>query len=822
MSGGDYHQTVESAVKNKDASDRVKAAQALGLAEKGYTAYMDSMREFSLGNSVNAKDIRITATEGDIRAKQTDFTSRDSEGKWQADSRIQLNAYKDLILESGQSAEKFKGKQQSAGFESGVGFAVGAQTGLYIYAQAGFTQGKQEERHVTQHNSHLDTAQLSLTSGGDTTLSGAVAKANRIDADIKGNLRIESRQDEHLSKSSSSGGGLRVQGGIGTAWGASGYANASSGKANSNQVMEQSGLFAEEGGYHINADNVHLKGAAIASTNATNSELKTNKLTFEDIQNESQSRAISGGISGSANLTKAMGNAPITGAQAKQQSEFAKLTGTSQSNHLSPTVPMYDSEQDRSITKATLTEGRITLNKDSAPRETTAAELGINTDLTEANRQVSAPKDIQKVLKEQQVLSQAIGNIAEATSRYSEQQAQRLEKEAAEAAQQGDSQTAKNKQEEAKKWQTGGEHKRKVEALTNAISLALAGKSTEAIATGVASPYINEQIKKVTKTMPGLNIPAHILWGAIEAELAGGKAATGAIAAGVGEASADIFAKGIYGKSPNELTGEEKQNVLTLSKVAAGVAGGLTANGNRAENLATLSTGITVAENAVEHNAMGMVGASHLSYVLARNDENCDTQCKEKLDQLQLNNANAQLKGSVITAAAIVSPLVTTESMVIAGGFGSGSELIGQLIEHKGDIAKVDKTKVAISGVTGIVTRNMGILSTAATNSAVEAGDALRAGKEPWKEAAMSFITTTVGGAVGKTIETPLNHKLNPAWKINYLEKKGHLPYEISESYKPSIVPSVVGNTVDNVFSSGVIKPELEKRYNKSGAKNEK
>ncbi|TGY47762.1 filamentous hemagglutinin N-terminal domain-containing protein, partial [Rodentibacter caecimuris] len=116
----DLIQTVESAVKNKDASDRVKAAQALGLAAKGYTAYTDvaaggalirvesgsgfshkrentdAMSEFSLGNSVNAKDIRITAREGDIRAKQTDFTSRDSEGKRQADSRIQLNAYKDL------------------------------------------------------------------------------------------------------------------------------------------------------------------------------------------------------------------------------------------------------------------------------------------------------------------------------------------------------------------------------------------------------------------------------------------------------------------------------------------------------------------------------------------------------------------------------------------------------------------------------------------------------------------------------------------------------------------------------------------------------
>ncbi|MDC2824418.1 polymorphic toxin type 50 domain-containing protein, partial [Rodentibacter pneumotropicus] len=41
---------------------------------------------------------------------------------------------------------------------------------------------------------------------------------------------------------------------------------------------------------------------------------------------------------------------------------------------------------------------------------------------------------------------------------------------------------------------------------------------------------------------------------------------------------------------------------LTLSNVAAGVASGLTVNGNRAENLATISTGIAIAENAVEHN----------------------------------------------------------------------------------------------------------------------------------------------------------------------------------------------------------------------------
>ncbi len=569
------------------------------------------MSEFSLGNSVNARDIRITATEGDIRAKQTDFTSRDSEGKRQADSRIQLNAYKDLILESGQSAEKFKGKQQSAGFESGVGFAVGAQTGLYIYAQAGFTQGKQEERHVTQHNSHLDTAHLSLTSGGDTTLSGAVAKANRIDTDIKGNLRIESRQDEHLSKSSSSGGGLRVQGGIGTAWGASGYANASSGKAQGKQVIEQSGLFAEEGGYHINADNVHLKGAAIASTNATNSELKTNKLTFEDIQNESQSRAISGGISGSANLTKAMGNTPITGAQAKQQSEFAKLTGTSQSNHLSPTVPMYDSEQDRSITKATLTEGRIILNKDSAPRETTAAEQGINTDITDANRQVSAPKDIQKVLKEQQIISQNVGHMMAAATAFSDNRAKVAKEAEDKAAEELETAIKRNDTasleakiaayDEAKaenqRWQDGGSSRRKVDAAVAVVGAILSGKTAAQTAVAGLSPELNAKIHDLTQDNKAANLFSHAVLSATEFYAAGLDPAAGALAGVAGEGVAMVLSEKVFNKPAEQLTTSERNLLKTASQLAGAVVGGISGN----STTATLE-GVATAKRAVENN----------------------------------------------------------------------------------------------------------------------------------------------------------------------------------------------------------------------------
>ncbi|OOF54593.1 hypothetical protein [Rodentibacter genomosp. 2] len=49
---------------------------------------------------------------------------------------------------------------------------------------------------------------------------------------------------------------------------------------------------------------------------------------------------------------------------------------------ISPGLPMYEQSRDSCLTKATLTEGRIILNKDTTPTETTVQALGINTDIT--------------------------------------------------------------------------------------------------------------------------------------------------------------------------------------------------------------------------------------------------------------------------------------------------------------------------------------------------------------------------------------------------------------------------------------------------------
>lgn len=604
----DLINAVESSVKNKEASDRVKAAQLLGLAAQGYT--LQNMVEGALsnpedksvlfrvesgtglshsrqrqsgessesvGNQFNAKQIEIEARSGKLSATHTDFTAKDKEGNRIAGSEITLTGKQGIELKAGESQYRSLAKNQSYGTEVGTAVSVGAKTGWSFYAKEGFNKGKQESEGKTYQNSHLDAQTIHINSGGDVTLAGATAKANTINADIQGKLTIESLQDEHTQKGKQVGFGTKVEFGFGSAWEFSGNANASGGSGNSRQVNEQSGFFAEAGGYHVTAKEVHLEGGAIASSNPSNSELTTNTITFKDIHNSSNYSATSGAIAG----------------------------GYSQSNgtNVSPSLPMHEQGKDSTTTKATLTEGKITLNKDSNPIETTAAALGINTDITEANKQVEVPKDVNQLLKEQQLISQNVGEIGKAASVFSSNQAKKLDDEAKAAEKAGDLQTAKAKRKEAESWQVGGENKRKVDALTSALSLALAGQSPQAIATGAASPYVNQAIKDITKDIPELNIPAHILWGAIEAELTGGKASTGAIAAGVGEAAAPIFSQALFGdKKLSELTAKEKEQILNLSKLAAGVASGLIATGNSAENLVAISQGMKVAENAVENN----------------------------------------------------------------------------------------------------------------------------------------------------------------------------------------------------------------------------
>lgn len=306
----------------------------------------------------------------------------------------------DILLGAGRSQYSSEGASSNVGAEVGVGVSVGAQTGVYAYAQVSAGSSRSQSDATYYGNTHLAGDTVTLRSQGDTTLRGADARANTINAEVGGALTIESVQDTVTESSKDSGFDARVQVSFGTAWSAS--ANASSSQAGGSYaaVNQQSGLFAGDGGYHVNADSVNLVGGAITSTNASNSELTANRLTFEDVRNTMDYSATSASVGG--------GTSGTAGSYQGTATQLGAAGGAS----FSGGVPMQESGKDSSTTYATLTEGNITIGG----QRTTAADLGLHTDAATAHTAIRELPDLQQVLADQQAMSAAAGTVM-ATSR---------------------------------------------------------------------------------------------------------------------------------------------------------------------------------------------------------------------------------------------------------------------------------------------------------------------------------------------------------------------------------------------------------------------
>ena len=662
----DLIQAVESAVKNDKASDRLKAANAMSIAAQGYSVYglvsrhmkgnpkdsayllrvesgsgvahsrqsQEAQASISQGSRINAKDITLTARGdgslnekgekklGNINLTHTDITARDEAGKRIQDSRITLTG-NEINIQAGEAHSKLKGRNQSVGVEVGMAATVGAQTGVGVYARVGGSSGKEDGYSKTYQASHLEAETVTLNSQGDTNLIGSQAKGKTVNANVGGNLKIESLQDEERFKTKSSGGGLEVEFGFGNNWSLSGYGNAASGKTNHKQVNEQAGTFAEEGGYHVDAKDVHLKGGVIASQNPQNSQLSTNKLTFEDIQNSSVSQSISGGISGSMSGESRQKEESKTTTQTQKSDDGQESSKKTNLNHgINPSLPMAYRSQDSSVTKATLTEGKIILHKDTTPTETTAKDLGINTDITQANRQTATTQDVKAQVAEQQQIATAIGKVRSAAETYAanrraeaEQVLAQKQTELAIAKAQGNKATeakleeqVKTAKTEAENWGTGGTYRQAMDATLNGLGLGLGGFSPEAVAAGVASPYVNTAIKAVADDGTLANLALHGIWGAVEAATQGANVIGGASSAITGEVAAKILAEKLYGQeTPENLTEEQKRVVSQLSQVIAGVVSGtaeLASGGDAVSSIQNMDVGMNVAKNAVENNGL--------------------------------------------------------------------------------------------------------------------------------------------------------------------------------------------------------------------------
>ncbi|MCW0376086.1 hypothetical protein NB691_002920 [Xanthomonas sacchari] len=671
-----------SGVAQKGGSGVLVQAEA-GVGYATSTEAYKAGSQTAQGSTISGGgNVSLTSTSGDLHVVQ---------GNLKAGDTLSLDAARDLVLEAGNSTATEQSKGSNAGVEVGVGVSVGAKTGYYAYLQANFGSHSSNVDGATWKNTELAAQNIAFTSKGDTTLRGAVAKADRIDVQTGGDLTIESLQDTSNIQSKESGYGGRIQVSFGTAWDASGYASTAKANGNSTGVTEQSGLFAGKGGYHVDAGNVNLIGGAIASTNADNSDLTATSLTFSDLQNRMGYSASSGSLAGGFGYsgtpaTDANGNpvAVSAGDQAKNiGSNIANGNyGAANSGGLGGGLPMSQSGNDSTTTRATLTEGNITIGG----KRTTAAETGINTDASKANEALATLPDVRKVLAEQQAMGAAAGTVLETSRQVAGDIAANAAKKTAEAGDAYLQELAKNDPDQAKivagmsgpdkqayllansadyraayttqtQWGTGGDYSRALQAVTTALVGGVSGQSGTQVASNALAPYAAQLIGQTFDANHGSDpnkaaqLLSHALLGAVLAEANGSSAGGGALAGASGEVAAQVLTKTLYGANakPSDLSEQEKQTILALSQAVGALVGGMTGG-----SLSDVDVGSVIARNAVENNYLNPQEIIALQKEMTRcaqgGDDQCEKRIAEKYSKISQEN-DAALKSACASDA---------------------------------------------------------------------------------------------------------------------------------------------------------------------------
>ncbi|HID8269753.1 TPA: hemagglutinin repeat-containing protein [Serratia marcescens] len=556
----------------------------------------------SQGSTLTAgQNLSITASGKNHNAQSGDIVVTGSQLK--AGKDLSLDAARDITLQSAQNRESTVGKNSSKGGNVGVG--IGAGSGGYgISVSAGVNAGKGHENGngLTHAETTLDAgSNLKVTSGRDTRLTGAQASGEKVTVDVGRDLTLQSQQDSDrydAKQQNASAGGSFTFGSM------TGSANVSASKdklhSNFDSVKEQTGLFAGQGGYDVKVkEHTQLDGAVIASqADKEKNRLDTGTLGWTDIYNQADYSATHSG--GSFSTGGPVGKDLLTNMAG------GMLSGANHSGHAEGT------------TKAGVSEGTLIV-RDTGKQQQDVAQL--NRDTEHANAGSISPifnkEKEQNRLKQAQLIGEIGGQAMDVIRTQGDIAGLKAQKDPAALAQAreqleksgkptNDAAVMQRAYDNAmRQYGTGSDLQKAAQAVTGALT-ALAGNNLAGALASGASPYLATEIKKLTtNSLTGevdvaANAMAHAVLGAVTAQLNNQSAAAGGLGAGGGELAARYIAGQLFpGKTKEQLSESEKQQVSALSQLAAGLAGGL-ATGDTAGAV----TGGQAGKNAVENNSL--------------------------------------------------------------------------------------------------------------------------------------------------------------------------------------------------------------------------
>lgn len=234
------------------------------------------------GSELSAGNVKLTTTQGDL----------DIIGSTVQATKVALDSANNINLESVQDSLRNRTDSKNSGWSVGVFVGMtGNSFGLGLEGSAQVGKGRENTDSTIQYNSYINGEQVSISSKKDTALRGAQINADKLAANINGNLTVESRQDSNHYDSKQTQTGVSAAVAIyGTGTSASASFSQNKAKINYAQVEEQSGFNVGNGGMNVNVDgNTHLKGGLIqSSATEEKNHFSTGTLTTENIENHSE------------------------------------------------------------------------------------------------------------------------------------------------------------------------------------------------------------------------------------------------------------------------------------------------------------------------------------------------------------------------------------------------------------------------------------------------------------------------------------------------------------------------------------------------------
>ncbi|WP_196480995.1 hemagglutinin repeat-containing protein [Burkholderia territorii] len=559
----------------------------------------------AVGSTVSAgRNVSITATGAGTDSNIDVIGSTISAGgnaKLAADGKVNLQAAEST------SSQHSTNSGGSAGIGVSIGF--GQQSGIAFTAGVAGNRGNANGDSTAWTNTHVTAGNtLTIQSGGDTNLKGAVASGKQVVANVGGNLNVESLQDTDHYDSKQQSAGVSVSVCVPPiCYGSSSVSgNISQQKMHSDYaaVAEQSGIKAGDGGYQVDVKgNTDLKGGVIASSDKAVQDgvnsLTTASLTYSDIQNHASYDASSVGISGGYGGTigkNQKGTAdnvnPVAGTDLPNRGGFSAT----------PPIALSASGDASSTTRSGISGGSIKITDSAKQQQLTGKTADetiatVNRDTSNTGGALAPIFDKDKVQAGFDITSQFINQVgtfvdnrmkeADAARKASKNLDLTPEQRAA-AEQKADQLTAD--------WGPGGTYRQVLSALTAAAGGNVTGSTGQFVQAGIVNylqqqgaSYIGDLVKTGAVTEGS---PLHAAMHAIVA-CAGAAASSQSCGAGaMGAASASLLSN-LFADTPNETATEKQAKGNLISSIVAGVAavGGVNA-----------ATATTAAQTEVENN----------------------------------------------------------------------------------------------------------------------------------------------------------------------------------------------------------------------------